>query len=135
MTMEVDYAEEGVSWAQYFLRNEASRPGDYAHAMRRVARRAKVPFSLLWALHYRPSKRIATGQYALLGRHIAHVQQAKCHEPSSHLAKTALGKALLADADRLFQLDDLLSGPGDRIRSRQVRQDGGALSDGQGGQK
>lgn len=48
------------TWADDLIRWEATGWGDAGNAMRRVATRARVPFSKLWALKYRPPKEIAS---------------------------------------------------------------------------
>ncbi|GJD72584.1 hypothetical protein CFIICLFH_0801 [Methylobacterium goesingense] len=59
-----------ISRAQLFaddlLRWESRGPGDTANAMRRVAHRAALPFSKLWALRYRPPKAVASNVLSAL---------------------------------------------------------------------
>ncbi|GJE29761.1 hypothetical protein [Methylobacterium organophilum] len=61
---KVQMPEADITRAQLFaadlLRFETRGPGDTANAMRRVAQRAAVPFSKLWALRYRPPKAVAS---------------------------------------------------------------------------
>jgi len=54
------------SFADDLLRWETRGPGDTANAMKRVAQRAALPFSKLWALRYRPPKAVASHVLAAL---------------------------------------------------------------------
>ena len=56
----VEPADECADWAAYLTRAESRGPGDYVAAMGRVARKAKVTRSLIWALHYRKPKDVWT---------------------------------------------------------------------------
>lgn len=107
MSSEIDFSEEAKTWARFLVTDESRRPGDYKLAMQRVARYAKVPFALLWSLHYRPSKTIPTSQYVALGRYLLDVHRRKYREERAvTLARTEFGRLLLSAADRLAGAKD-----------------------------
>lgn len=96
------FVEEASVWAKALVRQECRFPGDYLPAMRRVARRLGLPFSILWALHYRKPKSLAVERYAALARAYADEQARKYREERAAItATTALGKALLRALDSL----------------------------------
>ena len=83
---KVQMPEADITRAQLFaddlLRWETRGPGDTANAMRRVAQRAALPFSKLWALRYRPPKAVASHVLAAL-------QAAHAREVERQLRKLA----------------------------------------------
>lgn len=96
------YVEEAAEWARTLTRAESGgRPGHYAPAMKRVARRVGVPAGLLRDLHYRPPKTIAADRYAALGAAFTDERSPYRTLRASATAKTALGALLLGVADRL----------------------------------
>jgi len=58
-----DYIEEAAQWAKQLIHQESRGPGDYDNARRRIARKTRIPYSLLWALAYRKPRVINTGWY------------------------------------------------------------------------
>ena len=92
---------EAQSWAKALTKSESRFPGDYGPAMRRVAAKAKVPFGLMWALHYRTPKTISVDAYAQLGAYYVEQQRKYRVERNAVAATTPLGRALLRAADRL----------------------------------
>ena len=102
MSQAGEFVDEARSWALALVRAESRFPGDYASAMRRVARRAKVPFGLLWSLHYRLPKTIPVERYAALAGAYADAQRDRYRTERSGIeATTWLGKILLRAADRV----------------------------------
>ncbi len=106
MSDAASFVEEAQTWAKSLVRAECRFPGDYADAIRRVARRAKVTHGFLWTLHYRSPKTITVDQYAKLAGAYANAQQNYRDERRGYEAKTWLGKALLRVADRLGSEED-----------------------------
>jgi hypothetical protein len=101
MSDAATFVEEARDWAKTLVRSECRYPGDYAEAMRRVARRTKVNHGLLWALHYRAPKTVAVDQYAKLAGAVTDAQHAYRAERAAVEPKTWLGRALLGAADAL----------------------------------
>lgn len=100
------FVEEAAHWARTLVHAESRRPGDYGNAMRRVARKARVPFSALWALHYRLPKSVGVEIYVALGDAV-NEQRNRYREERQHVeARTALGRALLRAADGLAGEED-----------------------------
>jgi hypothetical protein len=107
MSSALAFVEEAGRWARALVWDECRRPGDYADAMRRVSRRTRVPFGLLWNLHYRQPKTIGVEKYAALGAAYCDYQRRKYQEEREAAApSTALGAALLRAADYLARQDD-----------------------------
>ena len=101
------FVEEARAWAKELCRDESQGPGDYANAMKRVARRASIPFGLLWNLHYRLPKTIGAHLYAALGAFYIDEQRRRYREErKTTVATTSLGRALLRAADRLAGSED-----------------------------
>ena len=101
------FVEEARAWAKELCRDLSQGPGDYANAMKRVARRASIPFGLLWNLHYRLPKTIGAHLYAALGAFYIDEQRRRYREERKNtVATTALGRALLRAADRLAGSED-----------------------------
>jgi hypothetical protein len=61
-------------WANNLVQREARGPGDTENAMRRVSQRYGVDYSALWALRYRPPKRVFADIYFAL----RHAYEAEC---------------------------------------------------------
>lgn len=99
------FVEEAKGWARELVVSDSRMPGDYKNAMRRVARKAAVPFHLIWSLHYRPPKSIDVGQWAALGNFYAGQRQKFNAERAAVMPRTALGALLLGAADRLAGQD------------------------------
>ena len=95
------YVEEARGWAKAVTRAESRFPGDYGPAMDRVARKSGVPSGVIWRLHYRKPKSIATDHYAALGAYFANHEASYRTERSLRLDGSALGALLLRAADRL----------------------------------
>jgi hypothetical protein len=57
---------DAQGWAKWLILQESRGPGDTENAMRRVAARYGVDFRALWALRYRPPKRIFADMCARL---------------------------------------------------------------------
>lgn len=62
----VDPVDQAHEWSDEMVRRDLRGPGDVDNAMRRVARRIGVAYSLLWNLRYRKPKDIPTRQYLKL---------------------------------------------------------------------
>lgn len=60
---ELVYVEQATVWSRELVRREARGPGDTANAMRRLANRYGIPFSIWWSLRYRTPKEIAVSIY------------------------------------------------------------------------
>jgi hypothetical protein len=100
MNSAADYVDEAQKWAKSLVRSECRFPGDYSDAMRRIARHTKVPFGLLWRLHYRVPKTIPVDRYALLAEAWANEQCERYRaERRAAEPQTWLGKALVRAAD------------------------------------
>lgn len=110
MSSSSSFVEEAEQWARDLVRDECRFPGDYRPAMKRVAARSRVPYGLIWNLHYRLPKTLDVEKYAALGAFYADEQKRKfMSERSKVRATTALGALLLRAADRLAGEED---GPG-----------------------
>ncbi len=101
MSDAASFVDEAQTWAKALVRAECRFPGDYAGAMRRVARRFQVSHGLLWSLHYRSPKSVAVDQYAKLAGAYANAEHAYRVERNAVEPKTWLGEVLLRAADRL----------------------------------
>lgn len=121
------------------LRWETRGPGDLANAMRRVETRYGVPFSVQWALRYRPPKRIWSDLLAKLEAAHAAEKERQLRKLAHDLAVTAeiagadhpavvAAQALLGAADALAAGVDA-EAVGAREASR-PRRSTGALSRG-----
>jgi len=55
--------EDARHWANALIHRESRGPGDTSNAIKRTARRHGLQFSELWALRYRPPKRIFADVY------------------------------------------------------------------------
>ena len=108
MSDAASFVEEAQTWAKALVRCECRFPGDYADAMRRVARRTKVSHGLLWALHYRPPKTVAVDMYAKLAGEFANAKRSYRVERNAVEPKTMLGKILLGISDGLAGAADSL---------------------------
>lgn len=96
------FVQEARHWARELCREESRGPGDYSNAMRRIARKASVPFGLLWNLHYRVPKTISAHLYASLGAFYVDEQHRRYSEEKANIvATTSLGRALLSAAAAL----------------------------------
>jgi hypothetical protein len=61
-------------WANGLVQRETRGPGDTENAMRRISARYGVDFQALWALRYRPPKRVFADTYFAL----KHAYEAEC---------------------------------------------------------
>ena len=95
------YVEEARNWARELVRNEARFPGDYGPAMKRMARKAGVPFGAVWSLHYRTPQTIGVEVYVALGAYYGEQHRKYREERAETQPRTALGRALLRAADAL----------------------------------
>lgn len=78
------------TWADDLVRWEAKGWGDAGNAMKRVAARAKVPFSKVWALKYRPPKEIASHVLSRLEAAHAAERERQLRKLADETALTAL---------------------------------------------
>jgi hypothetical protein len=101
MSMAEAFVHEARQWAKELCRQESRGPGDYSNAMRRVARKASVPFGLIWNLHYRPPKTISADIYASLGAFYVEQRRRYREETKNIVVTTSLGRALLSAANHL----------------------------------
>lgn len=94
---------EASAWASSCVAAERSQGAEDPIA--RVARRARVSRNAIWALVYRPPKRVAAEIYLALGSLYADEcgRQAERYaaERAATEAKTRLGRALVRSADAL----------------------------------
>jgi hypothetical protein len=100
---------DAQGWAKWLILQESRGPGDTENAMRRVAARYGVDFRALWALRYRPPKRIFADIYFVLrAAHAAECErQLRRLRHDLELTKAAAGShhasvraaAALADPD------------------------------------
>jgi hypothetical protein len=98
------FVEEASAWAKELVRGESRYPGDYLPAMKRVASKLGLPFTVLWALHYRKPKSLGVEKYAAIAKAYADAQARKRNqERESVQATTPLGKALLRASDYLVR--------------------------------
>ncbi len=100
------FVTEAREWAMALVQAEARTLGDHGQAMRRVAESTKVPWTLIFNLHYRLPKTLCVDHYAKLGAHYVALQNRYRADRASVEPKTALGRALLQIADRLDREDD-----------------------------
>lgn len=102
------YVEEAQKWAKSIVRDESRFPGDYGSAMRRLASKIGVSFTLLWRLHYKLPKSIDVENYLALAEFFSEREQARKYGEERHEAnaKTALGRYLLRSADRISGEED-----------------------------
>ncbi len=110
MSDAAEFVVEAQAWAKALVRFESRFPGDYAAAMRRVARQTKVTHGLLWALHYRAPKTVPVDQNAKLAEAYAYAQRTYRVERDATKPKTWLGRVLLGVADVLDSEADRLAG-------------------------
>lgn len=101
------YVDEAEGWARALVRAESRFPGDYGPAMRRLATKAHVSFTLLWRLHYKKPKTIDVGSYVTLGEFYGRYFHSDSkadrfrEQRREVTAKTAFGRYLLGVADSL----------------------------------
>lgn len=97
------YVEEAQKWAKSLVREESRFPGDYGRAMRSLAEKVGVSFTLLWRLHYKLPKSIDVENYLALAESFGeHEKRRRYGEARREVAaKTQLGRYLLGFADRL----------------------------------
>src|SRR4051812_29266594 len=86
------YVDDAADFARALAWDEARCPGDYANAMERAARGAKVSPGLLWRLHYRRPKVVDAADFVNLGTACA---RRKLNEREKVSPKTALGRWLV----------------------------------------
>ena len=58
--------DQAKSWADGLVKQESRGPGDLARAMRRVAGRHGLTYSILWGLRYRPPKDVPASVFIAL---------------------------------------------------------------------
>ena len=104
--MSSAFVTEAQGWAKALVKAEARSPGDYGAAMRRVASMAKLPFTVLFNLHYRPPKTLAVDHYVKLGTLYVEYERKYRSERSATEANTWFGRILLGAADRLARSED-----------------------------
>lgn len=103
------FVNEAAQWADELARKEARGPNDYLNAMRRVADRIAVNYSVLWNLRYRRPKTIGVESYvALLEAYVSKkerqynaVRIAEHHGEEAVIGARKIGEALLRAADRV----------------------------------
>ena len=97
-----EYVEDATEWAKALVLSDQRAAGDYGNAMRRVARRVGVPFSVIWNLHYRPPKAVDAKAFEKLGTSFADEQRRLYRaERAAYTPHTALGRLLMRAADFL----------------------------------
>ena len=111
------HVEEATDWAKIACRRESRCPGDYGDAMRRVASKTRVPFSVLKRLHYDPPKDISARYFEALAFYVSE-QNKRYREQPKVEAKTKFGRFLLGMADAFDRGADTLG-----------REENGDLSD------
>ena len=89
------FVDRSKAWALALVRAESRGPGDMGEAMRRVARRIRIPFGRIWALHYRPPKDVPVSIYQSLA--LAYI--AMCEEQVRHLRHEIEVTRAIAGAD------------------------------------
>lgn len=107
------FVEEAALWARKLVCAEARGPGDYGNAMRRVARKIRVPWTALFNLHYRPPKHLAVEIYVALGEAANEQRNRYRDERARTVARTRLGAALLGAADALDRSATRMAGEED----------------------
>ncbi len=105
--MSSAFVTEAREWATALVQAETRSPGDHGPAMRRVAAVTKVPWTLIFNLHYRLPKTLCVDHYATLGAHYVALQNKYRADRAAAQPKTALGRALLEIADRLDREEDV----------------------------
>lgn len=102
------YVQDASEWAATLVRAERER--GHPDPISAVARHGRVPKSALWALLYRPPKRVAADIYFAMGQLYERecARQAERYEAERAVteAKTGFGSFLLRAADRLAGQDD-----------------------------
>lgn len=119
MSASSEYVDDATDWAKALVLAETRCAGDYGNAMRRVARRVGVPFSVLWNLHYRSPKTVEANAFERLGVSYANVQNRQHNDGVEYAPRTALGRLLYRTANAL-----------DRAADAMDRREDGGLSDG-----
>jgi hypothetical protein len=86
------------------VRREASGPGDYLEALRRLANRHGVPFGTYWGLRYRQPKSIDVSVYARICAEAQRVERrdgAECQPAAIAAAQGFISQALSRGAAAL----------------------------------
>lgn len=108
---------EARDWAKWLVQRESRGPGDLDNAMRRLEARYDIPFSIFWALRYRPPKDIYVGAYrrlrdAYLAEHEKQ-QRLLRHETDITRAKSGISSAFARAGAALGRAADALDGEGE----------------------
>lgn len=95
--------EKARSWIDILCREEASGPGEYGEAMRRISQKLRLPFGFLSEMTYRPPKRISAGRFlTLAAAHDEYLQRQKYREERATFEpNTALGRLVVRTANYL----------------------------------
>ena len=104
------YVDDAADFAKALTWAEAKCPGDYANAMERAARRARVSKGLLWRLHYRKPKQVAAADFVNLGTECGKRGLHRT-ERANVAPRTALGRWLVEAADKIDRFADAMGGP------------------------
>jgi len=101
---DAEAVDQAVGWADALVTKVHRGPGDNVEsAMYRAETKYGVPFSLLWALRYRPPKAMMVGAWSYL----QHVYYAECGRQEARLRhELELTKALPATPARLKLIAD-----------------------------
>lgn len=108
MSSSGEYVEDASDWAKALVLSETRCAGDYGNAMRRVARKLGVPFSVIWNLHYRPPKTVAANMFERLGASYAHEYHRHQRQGAGYAPRTALGRLVFRAAASIDGLADAL---------------------------
>jgi hypothetical protein len=101
------FVEEASAWAKELVNSESRYPGDYLPAMKRVSSKLGLPFTVLWALHYRKPKSLGVEKYAAIAKAYADAQARMYRQERNGIqATTPFGQALLRVADLLAREAD-----------------------------
>ena len=101
-----EYVEDAAEWAKALVLADQQCAGDYGNAMRRVARRVGVRFSVVWNLHYRLPKAISADDFEKLGASFVNEQRRRyAEERSTTTPRTKLGRLLVRAADFMASED------------------------------
>ncbi|UOF79287.1 hypothetical protein [Caudoviricetes sp.] len=106
MSKATDVAQK---WVELMVSRETRKPGDTVNAMRRLSERYKIPYSLLFALKYRPPKDLWVSEYEKLEAayhdSIRRAVTALDHERKLTQAKTGFGARIIAAVNALDRED------------------------------
>lgn len=97
--------EVAAFWVNSMVQREAKCSGDTINAMRRISNRHCVPYSLLWALKYRPPKDLYVSAFekleAAYDKELRSAVSALDHERKLTEAKTGIGARIVAAVNAL----------------------------------